>query len=1472
MHIRDAVAKRTAQAVREDMQTARLHSSMRKRLYSLPQHIGQKASVMGEGEDADKDTRRKSIRMKPLPSPSPTSGGSCKGIGETKSGESGIMETDIGRPMKTSSNGDCRRFRGSLSSITSRHVHDSDSAEERRLITEGDVTPSEESPPGTIGDGPPDQGAQGGSGSGGGSGGDDGAQKESPDQQPGFIKLDGIDQILPDDERLYQAGFIHRQFGAMLQPGVNKFSLRMFGSEKAVEREQERVKSAGFWIIHPYSDFRFYWDLTMLLLMVGNLIIIPVGITFFKDEHTPPWIVFNVVSDTFFLMDLVLNFRTGIVKEDNTEIILDPQQIKVKYLRSWFVVDFISSIPVDYIFLIVETRIDSDFYKTARALRIVRFTKILSLLRLLRLSRLIRYIHQWEEIFHMTYDLASAMVRIVNLIGMMLLLCHWDGCLQFLVPMLQDFPADCWVSKNKMVNDTWGQQYSYALFKAMSHMLCIGYGMYPPVGMTDVWLTILSMIVGATCYAMFVGHATALIQSLDSSRRQYQEKYKQVEQYMSFHKLPADMRQRIHDYYEHRYQGKMFDEESILGELNEPLREEIINFNCRKLVASMPLFANADPNFVTSMLTKLKFEVFQPRDYIIREGTIGKKMYFIQHGVVSVLTKGSKETKLSDGSYFGEICLLTRGRRTASVRADTYCRLYSLSVDNFNEVLEEYPMMRRAFETVALDRLDRIGKKNSILQHKVQHDLSSGVLNYQENEIIQQIVQHDRDMAHCAHLLQNAPPRTPPSPTPVIWAPLIQAPLQAAAATTSVAIALTHHPHFPPTLFRPPVSVLGSLKDPSSHLKKFHTYVPPAPGSTGDSPCSTPSKRSTGVDMPLLATFRAQHMTSGTGATGSSLQASGSGGKHGPSGAGSGSSGGGTFPSGQYSSSGSPSSSMAQLHPQPQHQQPFRSSTPPLSKLFHQGSISGSTGSGIGGGAIGACGGATGWSSAGAAGGSVEGATGEDAAWAGEDFTTGTTEVTPGVNFGLGGATCGLVGEISGESTGGVSEGSVVAACGRLVSGASGVSVGSITLGQNGDVTRRSMTGTYKGSLKRASRGSVGGASGESLVVTTTGGSLGRASIGSLGVVSGGLTGGASGGSLVGTSGDSMVGNSGVPLGRASVGSTSSHIGGASIGQGVGVIGGHVSRAVGGAVGSHIGGPATCPAGGSSGGITSGFINSSHCHSPISTSSSSPMPGQLLHSQPPPKPPQLSPLQQFAGGGRTTSGLNLFNTPPQGSPSRGQHSQQPAEGSVSSLSHFSLPGLPSGFLPHQVSLERSALASLAQYGSANASPCLTPIAPSPTIQSPVAGRTFHYSDPSSAMGSHSSLFMPQSYLPSQLPGQPQTTGRDSPLGRFSEDLRLLSSSPPSLHQEVAHALGHHTPPPSVETGYYPSPFSSPTLVPKPCSSVPGRMTPPIQTSPGHPHQTRPPGTSPALHLRRGSAAYSSDLEPQTVRSKLPSNL
>ncbi len=81
--------------------------------------------------------------------------------------------------------------------------------------------------------------------------------------------------------------------------------------------------------------------------------------------------------------------------------------------------------------------------------------------------------------------------------------------------------------------------------------------------------------------------------------------------------------------------------------------KDIINFNCRLLVKSIPFFTNADADFVSKVVSKLKYEVFQPSDTIIEENTIGKKMYFIKEGKVEVTLNGEVLTTLSDGSYFG---------------------------------------------------------------------------------------------------------------------------------------------------------------------------------------------------------------------------------------------------------------------------------------------------------------------------------------------------------------------------------------------------------------------------------------------------------------------------------------------------------------------------------------------------------------------------------------------------------------------------------------------------------------------------------------------------------------------------------------------------------------------------------------------------------------------------------------------------
>ncbi|CAH1723761.1 potassium/sodium hyperpolarization-activated cyclic nucleotide-gated channel 2 isoform X2 [Aphis gossypii] len=522
------------------------------------------------------------------------------------------------------------------------------------------------------------------------------------------------DGLADDGKRLRRRSrtAVFTGFRTVFEPSTNRLSMKIYGSEKAVLKERLRQRSLGAWVIHPCSKFRFYWDLCMLLLLVANLIILPVGISFFNDDFDTRWIIFNCLSDTIFLVDIIVNFRTGILQTDNSEqVILEPKLIARNYLRSWFFLDLISSLPLDYLFLMFNQDVGEgiQILHAGRALRILRLAKLLSLVRLLRLSRLVRYVNQWEEVYFL--NMASVFMRIFNLICMMLLIGHWSGCLQFLVPSLQGFPANSWVAINELQDSNWAEQYSWSLFKAMSHMLCIGYGRFPPQSLTDMWLTMLSMISGATCYALFLGHATNLIQSLDSSRRQYREKVKQVEEYMSYRRLPLDMRKRITEYFEHRYQGKFFDEKWILDEMSDKLREDVRNYTCRRLVTNLPLLQKADSNLLTELTDCLQFEMFQPGDTIMREGTAATKMYFVHEGVVEVLVADGQEVvaTLSDGSYFGETCLWSSGsRRPVSVRADTYCNLFSLSATAFTRVMDRYPKFKDHVTSVLVDRANRM--------------------------------------------------------------------------------------------------------------------------------------------------------------------------------------------------------------------------------------------------------------------------------------------------------------------------------------------------------------------------------------------------------------------------------------------------------------------------------------------------------------------------------------------------------------------------------------------------------------------------------------------------------------------------------------------------------------------------------------------------------------------------------------------
>lgn len=118
-------------------------------------------------------------------------------------------------------------------------------------------------------------------------------------------------------------------------------------------------------------------------------------------------------------------------------------------------------------------------------------------------------------------------------------------------------------------------------------------------------------------------------------------------------------------------------------------------------------------------------------------------------------------------------------------------------------------------------------------------------------------------MAQCTQLIQTSlnPSSGPPSPTPIIWTPLVQAPLQAAAATTPLALALAHQTQLPPILFHHPV-VSGSLKDPPGPPKKVYVGVNSCGSGPGSPTCS--SKVRAALETPTLGSLRTQQLSAGT--------------------------------------------------------------------------------------------------------------------------------------------------------------------------------------------------------------------------------------------------------------------------------------------------------------------------------------------------------------------------------------------------------------------------------------------------------------------------------------------------------------------------------------------------------------------------------------------------------------------------------
>lgn len=170
--------------------------------------------------------------------------------------------------------------------------------------------------------------------------------------------------------------------------------------------------------------------------------------------------------------------------------------------------------------------------------------------------------------------------------------------------------------------------------------------------------------------------------------------------------------------------------------------------------------------------------------------------------------------------------------------------------------------------------LNPAGKKNSILMHKVQHDLNSGVFNNRENEMIQEIVKYDREMVKLVDLQRPRAMSMTPS-IGGIFAPPGQPQAGSAIATLQQAVAMSFCPQManplvgPGTLQSPRMvrrfQVMQNLASPVS-MSPLQSQLPQTPGGAFGSAISSPP-----VQSPLTASGRTFQYMASVGPSGSQL-------------------------------------------------------------------------------------------------------------------------------------------------------------------------------------------------------------------------------------------------------------------------------------------------------------------------------------------------------------------------------------------------------------------------------------------------------------------------------------------------------------------------------------------------------------------------------------------------------------------------
>ncbi|KAL5233329.1 hypothetical protein ACI65C_000739 [Semiaphis heraclei] len=502
--------------------------------------------------------------------------------------------------------------------------------------------------------------------------------------------------------------------------GPDWFETKMANAKLEKKRSSKCFWSSSF-VVDPTTHFHYKWLMLVTVTILYNLVFVIGRGVFWELNNAMPtiWWILDYASDGIYVVDTLVHAHEGFL--DQGLMVRNSHKLRENYFStSKWKSDFLSLLPTDLAYL--------WWPSGSCSADVLPCPVIVRANRLLRVPRMLEFFDRTE-----TKTGYPNVFRICKVVFAILILIHWNSCLYFAISYVIGFGSDNWVYNLQGArNSSLSRQYIYCFYWSTLTLTTIGETPQPENELEHVFV-VADFLAGVLIFATIVGNIGSMISNMNVARVEFQNRMDGVKQYMAFRRVSKELEARVIRWFAYTWANKQaLDEERVLAALPDKLKAEIAIHVHLDTLKKVEIFQDCEPGLLEELVLKLRLQVFSPGDYICRKGDVGKEMYIVKRGILSVVADDQKTeiATLSAGSVFGEVSVLeiagnkTGNRRTANVRSLGYSDLFCLSKRDLWETLRDYPEARHSLmqRGCQLLRKDRLLDEDAFLQAQTQNE------------------------------------------------------------------------------------------------------------------------------------------------------------------------------------------------------------------------------------------------------------------------------------------------------------------------------------------------------------------------------------------------------------------------------------------------------------------------------------------------------------------------------------------------------------------------------------------------------------------------------------------------------------------------------------------------------------------------------------------------------------------------------